>query len=214
VLGQNATVLLISDGLDRDAAVGLRDEVERLSQVLPSPDLAEPAVALLGLRAQVVGREGDAALRRRLPARCTISPASARSPTRCPTTRRRRAGATNGKAARARPENGARHERRNAGHPRHRRELARRGQARGARHRGHHLGPRPARSAASSRRRGRPLRRLGLRRLHRGRGGQGGGRRDREAPALLDFGVSNEQAWEVGLACGGKVQVFVERLDS
>lgn len=31
-------------------------------------------------------------------------------------------------------------------------------------------------------------------------------------PRLLDFGVTNEQAWEVGLACGGKVQVFVERL--
>jgi xanthine/CO dehydrogenase XdhC/CoxF family maturation factor len=33
-------------------------------------------------------------------------------------------------------------------------------------------------------------------------------------PRILDFGVTNEQAWEVGLACGGKVQVFVERLDS
>jgi xanthine/CO dehydrogenase XdhC/CoxF family maturation factor len=32
-------------------------------------------------------------------------------------------------------------------------------------------------------------------------------------PRLLDFGVSDEQAWTVGLACGGKVQVFVERLD-
>jgi len=32
VLGQNATVLLISDGLDRDAALGLREEVERLSK--------------------------------------------------------------------------------------------------------------------------------------------------------------------------------------
>jgi len=32
-------------------------------------------------------------------------------------------------------------------------------------------------------------------------------------PRLLDFGVSNEQAWAVGLACGGKVQVFVERHD-
>jgi len=31
-------------------------------------------------------------------------------------------------------------------------------------------------------------------------------------PKLLDFGVTDEQAWEVGLACGGKVQVFVEAL--
>lgn len=31
-------------------------------------------------------------------------------------------------------------------------------------------------------------------------------------PKLLEFGVSNEQAWEVGLACGGKIQVFVEKL--
>ncbi len=28
--------------------------------------------------------------------------------------------------------------------------------------------------------------------------------------SLLDFGVSNEMAWEVGLACGGRIQVFVE----
>ena len=32
------------------------------------------------------------------------------------------------------------------------------------------------------------------------------------APKLLDFGVTDEQAWDVGLACGGKVQIFVERL--
>ena len=32
-------------------------------------------------------------------------------------------------------------------------------------------------------------------------------------PRVLDFGVSNDQAWDVGLACGGKVQVFVERLE-
>ena len=32
-------------------------------------------------------------------------------------------------------------------------------------------------------------------------------------PRLLDFGVSNEQAWEVGLACGGKIEVFVERVE-
>jgi xanthine dehydrogenase accessory factor len=33
------------------------------------------------------------------------------------------------------------------------------------------------------------------------------------APRLLDFGVTNEMAWEVGLACGGKVKVFVEPLE-
>ena len=32
-------------------------------------------------------------------------------------------------------------------------------------------------------------------------------------PRLLDFGVSDEQAWEVGLSCGGKIKVFVERVD-
>jgi xanthine/CO dehydrogenase XdhC/CoxF family maturation factor len=26
----------------------------------------------------------------------------------------------------------------------------------------------------------------------------------------LEFGVSDEQAWSVGLACGGKIEVFVE----
>ena len=28
---------------------------------------------------------------------------------------------------------------------------------------------------------------------------------------ILDFGVTNEQAWEVGLACGGNIRIFVER---
>lgn len=32
-------------------------------------------------------------------------------------------------------------------------------------------------------------------------------------PRLLDFGVSDEMAWEVGLACGGKVEVWVEKVE-
>jgi xanthine/CO dehydrogenase XdhC/CoxF family maturation factor len=32
-------------------------------------------------------------------------------------------------------------------------------------------------------------------------------------PRLLDFGVTDEQAWEVGLACGGKIKVYVERVE-
>jgi LAO/AO transport system ATPase len=31
-------------------------------------------------------------------------------------------------------------------------------------------------------------------------------------PRLLEFGVSDAHAWEVGLSCGGRVQVFVERI--
>jgi len=31
-------------------------------------------------------------------------------------------------------------------------------------------------------------------------------------PSLLEFGVTDEMAWQVGLACGGHVKVFVEPL--
>lgn len=33
------------------------------------------------------------------------------------------------------------------------------------------------------------------------------------APQTLAFGITNDRAWEVGLACGGKIKLFVERLD-
>jgi xanthine/CO dehydrogenase XdhC/CoxF family maturation factor len=32
-------------------------------------------------------------------------------------------------------------------------------------------------------------------------------------PRVLSFGVTDEMAWEVGLACGGKVQVYVEPVE-
>jgi xanthine dehydrogenase accessory factor len=30
-------------------------------------------------------------------------------------------------------------------------------------------------------------------------------------PRLLHFGIPNEEAWEVGLPCGGEIDVWVER---
>lgn len=33
-------------------------------------------------------------------------------------------------------------------------------------------------------------------------------------PQLLRFGVTNEEAWAVGLSCGGEIEVFVEELAS
>ena len=33
-------------------------------------------------------------------------------------------------------------------------------------------------------------------------------------PRVLDFGVADETAWEVGLACGGRIRVYVEPLAS
>jgi xanthine/CO dehydrogenase XdhC/CoxF family maturation factor len=32
-------------------------------------------------------------------------------------------------------------------------------------------------------------------------------------PRLLDFGITNEQAWDVGLACGGKLQIWLEAVE-
>ncbi|HYC24651.1 MAG TPA: XdhC family protein [Roseiarcus sp.] len=32
-------------------------------------------------------------------------------------------------------------------------------------------------------------------------------------PRMLEFGVADETAWRVGLSCGGRIKVYVERLD-
>lgn len=32
-------------------------------------------------------------------------------------------------------------------------------------------------------------------------------------PKLVSFGISDEMAWDVGLSCGGTIEVFVEPLD-
>jgi xanthine/CO dehydrogenase XdhC/CoxF family maturation factor len=32
-------------------------------------------------------------------------------------------------------------------------------------------------------------------------------------PKLLEFGVADETAWSAGLSCGGKISVYVERLE-
>lgn len=31
-------------------------------------------------------------------------------------------------------------------------------------------------------------------------------------PRMLEFGVADETAWQVGLSCGGRISIFVERL--
>lgn len=32
-------------------------------------------------------------------------------------------------------------------------------------------------------------------------------------PRKLSFGVTNDEAWKVGLACGGQIEIFVERIE-
>jgi xanthine dehydrogenase accessory factor/LAO/AO transport system kinase len=44
--------------------------------------------------------------------------------------------------------------------------------------------------------------------VHEGREVIGDGK-----PRSLEFGVTDAMAWEVGLACGGRIRIFVERVE-
>ena len=33
------------------------------------------------------------------------------------------------------------------------------------------------------------------------------------APKILEFGVADETAWRVGLACGGRIKIYVETIN-
>jgi xanthine/CO dehydrogenase XdhC/CoxF family maturation factor len=32
-------------------------------------------------------------------------------------------------------------------------------------------------------------------------------------PRLLEFGVADQTAWQAGLSCGGRIKVYIERID-
>jgi xanthine/CO dehydrogenase XdhC/CoxF family maturation factor len=36
---------------------------------------------------------------------------------------------------------------------------------------------------------------------------------DKNSHKTLDFKISNENAWEVGLACGGEMEIFIETIN-
>ena len=94
------------------------------------------------------------------------------------------------------------------------RVVARR-RARRRRHRRRDVAVRPAPAGRVDARRARGRgRRLGLRRLRRGRGlrARPVGRRSPATPALQRYGVSDEDAYAVGLTCGGILDVWVEKV--
>jgi len=37
--------------------------------------------------------------------------------------------------------------------------------------------------------------------------------KDKKSFKKIEFKVSNENAWEVGLACGGEIEIFLEKID-
>ncbi len=205
VLGQGAVVLLVTDGLDREGARGPRREHGAAAQILLTADMAQSAVALGRLRAKIARRPGDAAARGRVPpgtqprqpagaGRDPVAPGAARGDATMEARRMSMTEAEDVLSAaavwRAAGERVA---------------VATVTETWGS-------SPRPAGSQMAVTASGRMA------------GSVSGGciegavaeaaRKTIETgvPQLLDFGVTNERAWEVGLACGGKVKVFVEAL--
>ena len=37
--------------------------------------------------------------------------------------------------------------------------------------------------------------------------------KDKKAHKKIEFKVSNESAWEIGLACGGEIAIFLEQIN-
>ena len=69
VLAQGAVVLLVTDGLDRDGAAGLAENMDRLHRSCRRLIWLNPVVALGGVPTQISRHQGDAALRGRVPDR-------------------------------------------------------------------------------------------------------------------------------------------------
>ena len=57
---------------------------------------------------------------------------------------------------------------------------------------------------------------LGFRRLCRRRGDRSGTRRHRrrQKPGVWNSALRDAEAWEVGLACGGRIRIFVEPVEA
>ena len=210
VLGQGAMVLLITDGLDRDAGTGLAHEMDRLHRSCRRLIWLNPLLRYegfepksLGMKAMMPHVDEFRPVHNLESLETLIEVLSA--PERSAPGRRPWLGGTMRRG---------RHER-YGGNSGAGGALARSGAGRGAGDRGHHLGLVAAagRRQACGRRQGRMVGSVS--------GGCVEGAVIDEAqevitdgkPRLFDFGVTNEQAWEVGLACGGKIQIFVERVE-
>ena len=204
MLGQGAVVLLVTDGLDRAGAEGLPEAMERLHKSCRRLIWLNPLLRWDGFEPRSQG------IRAMLPHVDEFRPVHNIASLRALIASLSRPAPARGVGAWGRYEPHDRSRRR----PVRRRRMAAEGEqvahGDGDRDMGQLA---PAAGQPDGGDRVGPHGRLGQRRLHRGCGGGGGaGTIAGGPPQLLDFGVTDERAWEVGLACGGKLKVFVEAL--